>query len=458
MKIPAVSVIVSVYNGEKYLPECLESILAQTLQNIEIICVDDASTDATPQILDRYKEHMTILTNNKNCMTGESRNRGFGAARGEYVLFLDADDVFEADMLEKAYKKAEGCEADICIFRENLFMGGVENSYSYPYAEELMKLLGERDFFSPMEFRDILFNLWNGWAWDKLFRRKFILDAGLKFPDIQTSEDGFFVHAAMAAADRISYVNEVLAHHRVGDGSSLSNTRDCAWESCLFYLNKLAQYLKQKKLFLTFERSYINWAVEFLYWNYQTLNEANRKRLSGKMKLFLGESLNTGQYEEEYFYNAFSHWFVHCIMSGGEDKIPLTEAAYYEMVYQLNDSRLEKLHQYITGHFRRIALWGAGIRGRAFARVHGEKWTRLQNVYDMDQGKHGQELRAGLVVKEFVKDQKETDCILVLNAAHVRSVYEIVKGEQIALFDMNTYLVLPSGIEECLIDCGSGGL
>ena len=132
MKIPAVSVIVSVYNGEKYLPECLESILAQTLQNIEIICVDDASTDATPQILDRYKEHMTILTNNKNCMTGESRNRGFGAARGEYVLFLDADDVFEADMLEKAYKKAEGCEADICIFRESLFMGGVENSYSYP--------------------------------------------------------------------------------------------------------------------------------------------------------------------------------------------------------------------------------------------------------------------------------------------------------------------------------------
>ena len=311
-------------------------------------------------------------------------------------------------------------------------MGSVESSCSYPYAEELMKLLGERDFFSPMEFRDILFNLWNGWAWDKLFRRKFILDAGLKFPDIQTSEDGFFVHAAMAAADRISYVNEVLVHHRIGDGSSLSNTRDCAWESCLFYLNKLAQYLKQKKLFFIFERSYINWAAEFLYWNYQTLNEANRKRLSGKMKLFFGESLNMGQYEEEYFYN--------------------------EMVYQLNDSRLEKLHQYITGHFRRIALWGAGIRGRAFARVHGEKWTRLQNVYDMDQGKHGQELRAGLVVKEFVKDQKEANCILVLNAAHVQFVYEIAKGEQITLFDMNTYLALPSGIEECLIDCGSGGL
>ena len=70
MKTPAVSVVISIYNGEQYLPECLESILAQTLENIEIICVDDASTDATPQILDRYKDHITILTNDKNRMAG----------------------------------------------------------------------------------------------------------------------------------------------------------------------------------------------------------------------------------------------------------------------------------------------------------------------------------------------------------------------------------------------------
>ncbi len=454
----AVSVVISIYNGEQYLPECLESILAQTLENIEIICVDDASTDATPQILDRYKDHITILTNDKNRMAGESRNRGLRACKGEYVIFLDADDVFQADMLEKVYKKAHGCNADICIFKEDVFTDHTNNCHGYPYAEVLMKRLGQREFFSPLEYRDILFNLWNGWAWDKLFRREFILNEGLQFPDIQTSEDGFFVHAAVASSDRIVFLNEVLIHHRTGNGSSLSNARDCAWESCLIYLRKLMQYLKQKNLFLTFERSYMNWAAEFLYWNYQTLNHKNRKRLAGKMELFFSEIPTERQYDKKFFYNAFSHWFVHCIRSGEEDIIPITEAACYQMIYQFNDFKLEKLHRYISEHFHRAALWGAGIRGQAFAKVYGGKWTKLQDVYDMDQGKRGQELCSGLLVKEFDPEQNETDCILVLNAAHIQSVYGILKGEQVTLFDMNTYLTLPFGIEECLIDCKSGGL
>ena len=78
MESPAVSVIISVYNGEKYLKECLESVMAQTLQSIEIICVDDASTDSTPQILKAYQDRVQIITNEKNYMAGESRNRGFG--------------------------------------------------------------------------------------------------------------------------------------------------------------------------------------------------------------------------------------------------------------------------------------------------------------------------------------------------------------------------------------------
>lgn len=123
------------------------------------------------------------------------------------------------------------------------------------------------------------------------------------------------------------------------------------------------------------------------------------------------------------------------------------------MTYQLNVSKLERLYKYLSGHFQGIALWGAGVRGQAFAKVYGGKWTRLQDVYDMDQGKRGQELCSGLIVKEFDLKKNEADCIMVLNAAHIRSVYGILKGEHITLFDMNTYLTLPFGIEECLIDC-----
>ncbi len=454
MKTPAVSVVISIYNGEQYLPECLESILAQTLEeNIEIICVDDASTDATPQILDRYGDRITVLRNQRNLRAGESRNRGLAAACGEYVIFLDADDVFEPDMLGKAYGKVQRCNADICIFKEDEFADSIQNRHGYPYAETLMAKLGERDFFTPPEYRDILFNLWNGWAWDKLFRREFLLDEGLKFPGIQTSEDGFLVHAAMASADRISFLNEVLVHHRTGNGNSLSNARDCAWESCLIYLRELMRYLKQKNLFPVFEKSYINWAADFLYWNYRTLSAGNRKQLAGRMRRFFSEVCPAGRYKETFFNNAFSHWFVGCVVSGSEDNIPLTEEKCYQMTYQLNVSKLERLYQYLSGHFQGIALWGAGVRGQAFAKVYGGKWTWLQDVYDMDQGKRGQELCSGLIVKEFDLKKNEADCIMVLNAAHMKSVYEILKGEQVTLFDMNTYLTLPFGIEECLIDC-----
>ena len=454
----AVSVIICVYNGERYLAECLESVLLQTLENMEIICVDDASTDATPQILDKYNDHITILKNDKNCMAGESRNRGLAAAQGEYIIFLDADDVFEPDMLEKAYQKAHFNNADICIFREDVFGDNVKSRQSYPYAEMLMKRLGEMEAFAPPEYRDILFNLWNGWAWDKLFRREFLLDAGLKFPDIQTSEDGFLVHAAMATVDKISFLNEVLVHHRTGNGSSLSNIRDQAWESCLIYLKELMRYLKQHNLFSTFERSYMNWAADFLYWNYRTLNEENRKQLACKMRYFFSEICTIGQYEVPVFYNAFSQWFVERIVSGNESDIPLTEGGCYQLTYQLNDLKLEKFHKYIAGYFQSVAIWGAGIRGQAFARVYGEKWPELRSVYDVDQKKQGYRLHSGLVIKRFEKKQKEAECILVMNAAHTQSVYRDLKGEHVTLFDMNTYLTLPIGIEECLIDCKNSGL
>lgn len=451
--MPSVSIIITVYNGADYLIECLESILSQTLADTEIICVDDASTDETPRILRKYQDRIKILTNEVNCMAGESRNRGLQIANGEYVIFLDADDIYEADMLEKAYAKAKCCEADVCIFKEDLFSDSVEMRTSYSYVEPLMKKLGERDFFSPAEVSDILFGLWNGWAWDKLFRRDFILAAGLRFQNLQSSNDAFFVHAALAAAGRISLCNEVLVHHRIGNQNSISNKRDCAWESCLSYLKELYQYLMEREIFSVFERSYVNWAVEFLYWNYQTLNDSNRRSLAKKTKEFFTGELSVMKYEREYYYDAFSYWFVECIINHEENKLPLTEEERFQKVYQLNAPKIEALQKYIEKRQWRTALWGAGIRGRAFAEKYGESWASLQIAYDKNQDKYGKVLYHEIMIKGFHKQQENVDCILILNSAHLLSVQEYLYGEDIVLFDMNTYLTTPYEIRDCIIEC-----
>ena len=454
MESPAVSVIISVYNGEKYLKECLESVMAQTLQSIEIICVDDASTDSTPQILKAYQDRVQIITNEKNYMAGESRNRGLRAAMGEYVLFLDADDVFEPDMLEKSYRKAKICDADICIFKEDIFTDDARKCNHYSYNEILMKQLGEKVFFTPAEIAGTLFNLWNGWAWDKLFRRRFIIDAGIEFPDIQTSEDGFFVHAAMASAEKITLLNEVMVHHRTGEAGSLSNTRDRAWESCLTYLRKLREYLNNRGLFSIFERSYINWSASFLYWNYQTLGEVSRGNLTGKMRQYLLADLLIEQYEPAFFYDAFSAWFVDCIIKKEESGIPLTENERYQITYQQNEAKLEFLHKYILQRDYKAALWGAGVRGQAFAKVYGTVWSELREAYDIDPAKQGQDICFGLTIRDWDTSRPDkADLILVLNSAHLLSVYGYLQGEDVLLFDMNTYLTLSYDIDECILSC-----
>lgn len=452
--MPTVSIVVTVYNGAKYLTECLDSILSQTLNDIEIICVDDASTDDTPQILAKYQDRIRILTNEKNCMAGESRNRGYEVTSGEYIIFLDADDIFEPDMLEKAYVKAKSCGADMCIFKEDLFADNIEERTNYAYVEYLMNILGEKDYFSPTELSDMLFSLWNGWAWDKLFRREFIEDTGLKFQKLKSSNDAFFVHAAMASAHKISLVNEVLVHHRTGDRNSVSNRRDCAWESCLLYLKELKRYLEQRALFLIYKKSFLHWALDFLYWNYRTLNDTNRKHLTEAIRLFLIHDLNIGQYKKDYFYNAFSYWFADCITNNEENIIPLTEEAYFQEMYQLSVDKIKELKNYVSECCWSVALWGAGIRGNAFAKIYGQYFSELKTAYDMDRMKQGKVLYQNIIIRGFERKQKEkADCIFVLNSAHLLFLYEILKDESFVVFDMNSYLMFPCAIEDCIVKC-----
>lgn len=119
-----VSVIIPVYNDEKYLKQCVESILTQTYTNLEIILVDDGSTDHTPEICEEYREKYDQIRvlHKKNGGVGSSRNAGLALATGEYVLFVDNDDWLEKHHIEELYKLAKENNADIAAGNFNIFM------------------------------------------------------------------------------------------------------------------------------------------------------------------------------------------------------------------------------------------------------------------------------------------------------------------------------------------------
>lgn len=116
---PLVSVIIAAYNCDKYINQCIDSLLNQSFKNFEIIVVDDGSTDRTYSILNEYKtkNKNLYIYKQKNKYAGVARNNGLSRAKGEYVLFLDADDFFEPNMLMLAYQRAKSVDADIVVFK-----------------------------------------------------------------------------------------------------------------------------------------------------------------------------------------------------------------------------------------------------------------------------------------------------------------------------------------------------
>jgi glycosyltransferase involved in cell wall biosynthesis len=447
-----ISIIITVYNGESYLRECLNSILTQTLDDLEIICVNDASTDNTLEILKEYADKIIVLTNKYNLMAGESRNRGFAMAQGEYVIFLDSDDLFEPDMLKEAYQKASNANAQICIFKEDQFIDKSEVYIGYPYAVKIMDTLGEKLFFPPSEVSEMIFNLWNGWAWDKIFNRQFLIEKGLKFQNIKTSEDGYLVHAALVSAKRIAFINKVLVHHRVGNTNSLSNMRSQVWTSCFAYLREIQKYLRNNHLMYLYESSFINWSCEFLYWNYQTINKESRTPFFNELKKYFIEEIDITKYEIDYYYNSFFYQFIQCVVRNNQVNIPLSEQERFLITYNINKRKIEKLYLYFIENNWKIAVWGIGIRGQAFFDIYGHTWDIINDVFDMDKEKYGIKLCNELTIKPFdVNQVAHIDCILVLNSSHISMLKNLVKGIQIAIFDLNTYLTLPQSIEECLL-------
>ncbi|WP_419725269.1 glycosyltransferase [Terrisporobacter petrolearius] len=281
---PLVSVIVPVYNVEKYLSRCLDSILNQSLKNIEIIVIDDGSTDLSSAICDEYSakyENVNVI-HKKNNRVSAARNDGIRVARGKYIGFVDSDDWVDIGMYENMYDIAENTKSDFVMC--DLKKIGVENTYtvSQPIRSEYYnrKMIENELFpciimFDNIELPPTISNC------TCLFRREFLKDNNIYYEeDVHYCEDSIFGSKVMYNANSFYYMKgQYLYNYFYNNNSTTIKCNMKKWDSYLIINKRLKEYFKNDKF--DFSRQI---KINMLYFTLNFLGEIKKSDLSYENK------------------------------------------------------------------------------------------------------------------------------------------------------------------------------
>lgn len=230
-----ISIIVPIYNAEEYLEKCLDSIVHQTKEELEIILINDGSTDNSESIIKKYKDSRIQYYKNKNQGIGKTRNFGISKATGDYIMFLDSDDYMELDACEKMYEKATHSHLDlvICDFYKVFDNGTVEKVTTPDFKDSTLKA-------NPKIITEYLC------PWAKIYRRDFIMDNHILFVEDLKYEDAPFVLEALCCAKKIGKVNECLNAYVIHSKSE-TTVRDERCFDILKIIDKMRKYTKDKE-------------------------------------------------------------------------------------------------------------------------------------------------------------------------------------------------------------------
>lgn len=301
-----VSVIMPVYNAFDYLRPAMDSVLDQTLKEIEIICIDDGSTDHSLDILQEYQEkdaRIRIVTEN-NAGPSAARNKGIVRARGEYIIFLDADDFFEPDLISSLYDLAKEKSLDIAICNYDIYnekRAIFTPSKPEPHAEILK---GGR-VVSKSEEPDCILQCNTGYVWNKLFRTEFIKTKELMFaPELFVFEDIYYVSATFSLAERIAYLDKVLLHHRIYSEQSRPKLFKKYFTQIPVVYLRIKEFLTTHGLYVPIKRSFLNLAATRCFAIYNLLWHDAKGDFWNLLHEGVGDSLGWFTLESSEFISA----------------------------------------------------------------------------------------------------------------------------------------------------------
>ena len=276
-----ISVILPVYNAENSLHFCINSVLRQSYHDFEIICVDDASTDSSLEILEYFTKkdsRVKIIKNDFNQGSGYSRNCGLNVAKGEYIFFLDADDWIDFNAFEVLIKKADENDLDLLFFNEINFHGETYDFSMSNLDDELITKYENKVFnHFDLDKKD-LFNLSNN-IWNKLYRKSFLEDNDMQFCNENLAYENIpFFYKVMVSADRISVITGMFYNYRENDFLFGKSNNEKIFDIFNIYWNVLDVFIKNKQLYQYYKRVLLNYIFSNLEMKYDLIHDELKER------------------------------------------------------------------------------------------------------------------------------------------------------------------------------------
>ena len=283
--LPKLSVIIPVYNADRYLEKCLNSVISQTLKNLEIICIDDCSDDNSSKILRNFeKAGIKVITSDRQQGQAHARNLGIDIAEGEYIGFVDADDYADITMFEKMYKKAKKEKADIEIC-EAVMYDDREKKLVYDdyFSLKCFPENFENKVFSAEDTIDFIENI-NVTLWNKIYKTSFLKENKIKFSEGYIYEDMPFIYEVYTKADKIGILREALYYYRVNTQNSTMTKNDKKVLDRVDMVEKSLEIFKNLPYFEKIRGKILNWAIHDIYYRYTLIDSKYQKEYFFKMQ------------------------------------------------------------------------------------------------------------------------------------------------------------------------------
>lgn len=357
-----ISIIVPVYNVKQYLERCVKSILNQTYKNIEIILVDDGSTDGSEIMCDEYKKNYSNIKviHKKNGGLSDARNYGIELAQGEYITFIDSDDFIDNRMIEILYKNLKNTNSDVSVCRFYMF-----------YAEEDIKVQDVKEKVLIFDGIDILKTMYDDYlvtvvAWNKLYKKEIFNN--IRYPKGKVIEDSAVLHYILANINRICYSNLELYYYFQRNESIMHKTTYKLLDE-LDWLNDRIEYFKslnfQNEIF--FEETIRKYIEAFFNWTYKiTKDNGYNER---KMKPYFEQcsnilkNNNTNNIETKKIKMLLKYKFIYLYVKGLRN---LYRKIKYKLLLIFIEKRLTKRYKKfikIIGNSEKCLIFNAPNHG-----------------------------------------------------------------------------------------------